>query len=96
MLCPAACDRNATAQTCHTFWAIDFLLHGRVRTVCMTFRTVVTETPRETRLSAMKPPRLAASAMVIQGSTLKMPLFSRSKPSTCTQVRMLSNPSQNP
>ena len=51
----------------------------------MTFRTVVTLTPRVTRLSAIQPPTLLVMAIVIHGSTLKMPLFMRSKPSTWAQ-----------
>jgi hypothetical protein len=51
----------------------------------MILRTSVTETPRETMVSASQPPRLAKMAIVTQGSTLKMPLFSRSKPSTCSR-----------
>lgn len=48
----------------------------------MTFRTVVTLVPRVTSLSAIQPPTLLVTAIVIHGSTLKIPDFMRSKCST--------------
>ena len=61
------------------------------RTVCMIFRTRVTLSPRVTRVSAIQPPTLLVTAMVIHGSTLKMPLFIRSKCSTCACAYGVSN-----
>lgn len=52
------------------------------RTDCMILRTRVTVMPRCTSLSAIQPPMLLVTAIVIHGSTLKMPLFIRSKCST--------------
>ena len=59
-----------------------YIQGGASRTVCMILRTRVTVTPRCTSLSAIQPPTLLVTAIVIQGSTLKMPLFIRSKCST--------------
>jgi hypothetical protein len=49
----------------------------------MTLRTVVTDMPRATKVSATQPPTLAVTAMVTQGSTLKKPDAMMSQPRTC-------------
>lgn len=41
--------------------------------LCMIFRTLVTDTPRSTSLSAMMPPTLPSTAIASHGSTERNP-----------------------
>jgi len=53
-----------------------------------TFRTVVTEQPLLTSVSAIQPPRLAENAIVSQGKTLNIPDSVRLNFNTCCKIRI--------